>query len=429
MSFRDFRSTKAEEIQHFLSSIHVENKFSISSPGRIRISGHDLGAFSFYRTSGSIRYALTADRPGPACVIHSVIDGVAEFWRDGQSVVYGAGAAAPLSAAKSTRIRNHESLALKTVIIDSALIDQLCAKWLGRALDGPVVFAHRPFCKELQQLWDSVVWSFDKLLASDHQVDLALHGLVEYAVGLLLQRHPHNFSAYLDQREMLNEQQIKDAQKFIDDNAHLGITPADVAAHIGSSMRKLNQAFCEKLGGPPGFAIYMARMVRAHRLLSEAEGASSIIDIARQLGFVDLARFSETYKIRFDGAGNEALRRARNPEGPRSNLTPQKIDLLRHYINASLGNPITTTQLASLVGLGRQQFHTAFKEAFGISPGQYVILERLEWARWLLRNTTDNIAHIAVETGFSSQSHLTTSLRRYDGVTPKQLRESSRFRV
>lgn len=411
MSFRDFRSTNAEEIQHFLSSIHVENRYTVSSPGRIRIFGHDLDGFSYYRTSGTVRSTLACDRIGDGCVIHSVIDGAAELWRAGRPVRYGPGSAGPLSPAESTRIKTPGNLALKTIIIDSTLIDTLCAKWLGCPIDGPVTFEHRPFSKEVQQLWDAVTWSLDQLLTISSPSEIALHGLIEYAVSLLLQGHPHNFSSYLEKRETLDDEKFELATKFIEENVHLDITPADVEAHIECNSRVLHKAFCERAGGPPSLFIYMARVARKHRHSSDA---LAIADIGRESGGRNMGLHSE-----------ESLKRQDHGREP---LAQRKIELLHHHINSSLGNPVTVDQLARLVGMSRQRFSASFKQSFGVTPGQYMIVERLEWARRLLTSTSDSIAHIAIETGFSSQAHLTSVLRKYDGVTPKQLRMSSGYR-
>jgi AraC family transcriptional regulator len=57
-----------------------------------------------------------------------------------------------------------------------------------------------------------------------------------------------------------------------------------------------------------------------------------------------------------------------------------------------------------------------------ISPHQYVIKERVERAKVMLSKTDLAIADIALQLGFSSQSHLTQQFKRLTGVTPKQVR-------
>jgi AraC family transcriptional regulator len=73
-----------------------------------------------------------------------------------------------------------------------------------------------------------------------------------------------------------------------------------------------------------------------------------------------------------------------------------------------------------------QSFALCFKQSFNTTPAQYVMTERLKWARWLLDNTNTAISAIAAETGFSSQSHLTSALKRWTDQTPYALRKLSR---
>jgi AraC family transcriptional regulator len=110
----------------------------------------------------------------------------------------------------------------------------------------------------------------------------------------------------------------------------------------------------------------------------------------------------------------------------RGTLTPAKIDQLRHHVNASLGKPLTVQRLSALVGMSPQSFAPAFKLAFKTTPAQYVLAERVKWGRWLLESTDAKISAVAAETGFASQSHLTSVLKRLTGETPRELRRLSR---
>jgi AraC family transcriptional regulator len=51
--------------------------------------------------------------------------------------------------------------------------------------------------------------------------------------------------------------------------------------------------------------------------------------------------------------------------------------------------------------------------------------QRLAAARKLLTDTNQRLTDIAASTGFSSQSHLCTTMRRRLGVTPKHWRRST----
>ncbi|PSB17325.1 AraC family transcriptional regulator [Phormidesmis priestleyi ULC007] len=62
-----------------------------------------------------------------------------------------------------------------------------------------------------------------------------------------------------------------------------------------------------------------------------------------------------------------------------------------------------------------------FKQQRGITPHQYILHCRIEKAKQLFQHSELTIAEIAIRTGFCDQSHLTRSLKRITGMTPKQI--------
>jgi AraC family transcriptional regulator len=97
---------------------------------------------------------------------------------------------------------------------------------------------------------------------------------------------------------------------------------------------------------------------------------------------------------------------------------------LRDFIESSLDQDLTLETLAREAGISMYALPRAFQQHFGDTPHQYVLGRRLLRARALLANTDLPIAEIALETGFSSQSHLATAFKRCVGVTPNGYRHS-----
>lgn len=106
-------------------------------------------------------------------------------------------------------------------------------------------------------------------------------------------------------------------------------------------------------------------------------------------------------------------------------LSATRARQLQDHIDSELRRRFSVGELALLAGCDPREFHTIFRNTFGNSPAQYIIDRRLERASQLIRSTTLDITSIALDTGFSSQSHLTTALRKRRGVTPYQLRKRS----
>ncbi|WP_250126760.1 AraC family transcriptional regulator [Chroococcidiopsis sp. CCMEE 29] len=105
-------------------------------------------------------------------------------------------------------------------------------------------------------------------------------------------------------------------------------------------------------------------------------------------------------------------------------LTRTQLQQAIDYIQTHLNRDLSLAELASVISISPTYFASLFKQAMGISPHQYVIQQRVEQAKLMLSKTDLAIADIAIQVGFSSQSHLTQQFKRVTGLTPKQVRPS-----
>ena len=82
--------------------------------------------------------------------------------------------------------------------------------------------------------------------------------------------------------------------------------------------------------------------------------------------------------------------------------------------------------LAELVDLSPHHLCRSFKQATGTSPYQYILKERIERSKALLRMGNTSVAQVALSVGFSSQSHFADAFRKHTSTTPGRfLRHSS----
>ncbi len=95
------------------------------------------------------------------------------------------------------------------------------------------------------------------------------------------------------------------------------------------------------------------------------------------------------------------------------------------HIGANLKARLSLEDLSQVAGISTFHFSRVFKTHTGLSVHQYIVECRLESARALLMGTDKSISRIALEMGFSSQSHLTTAFRKRFGMTPKTYREAA----
>ncbi len=93
------------------------------------------------------------------------------------------------------------------------------------------------------------------------------------------------------------------------------------------------------------------------------------------------------------------------------------------YIHEHLSQNVKLADLATLLDMSQFHFSHLFKQSLGISPYQYLLQQRIERAKKLLKQTERSIMDIALECGFNSHSHLSKQFRQITGTTPKMYRE------
>jgi AraC family transcriptional regulator len=109
--------------------------------------------------------------------------------------------------------------------------------------------------------------------------------------------------------------------------------------------------------------------------------------------------------------------------GPEADL-PDRADLgrVRDLIEARLADDLSLEAIAGEVGVSPRSLSRAFHQHWGTTVHQYVLSRRLERAKTMLLSTDLSITSIALDTGFSSQSHLATAFRKRTGVSPREFR-------
>jgi AraC family transcriptional regulator len=99
-------------------------------------------------------------------------------------------------------------------------------------------------------------------------------------------------------------------------------------------------------------------------------------------------------------------------------LSAAKLQIIISYIQEYLNQEIRLHNLAQLVDLSEYYLCRLFKQSMGLPLHQYVIQQRLERAKQLLKRKDLSIAYIAQECGFNSHSHLGQHFKRTFGVSP-----------
>jgi AraC family transcriptional regulator len=114
--------------------------------------------------------------------------------------------------------------------------------------------------------------------------------------------------------------------------------------------------------------------------------------------------------------------RMRQIPSSRGGLSAKSARRVEEYLRENFTQKIHVAELAAVAGISPNHFILRFAKTFGMPPHRYLINLRLDFAEKLLIDGEIAIAEIAYMAGFSDQSHLATTMKRYRGKTPTELR-------
>lgn len=93
------------------------------------------------------------------------------------------------------------------------------------------------------------------------------------------------------------------------------------------------------------------------------------------------------------------------------------------YIHDNLDKDLSLHSMASAAAMSPFHFSRAFTRSQGKSPLQYVIRERMELAKLLLRTTRLPVAAVAIRVGYEDASRFGRHFRRHTGIAPGAYRQ------
>ncbi len=104
---------------------------------------------------------------------------------------------------------------------------------------------------------------------------------------------------------------------------------------------------------------------------------------------------------------------------------PQTFMKLEQALRSNLDHQWLVEEMAVMVGLGTTAFTEKVKNYTGFSPLHYLINIRIAEAIRMLKNTEKPVTDIALETGFYSSQHFSTTFKKLTGYTPRQFRNNN----
>lgn len=107
---------------------------------------------------------------------------------------------------------------------------------------------------------------------------------------------------------------------------------------------------------------------------------------------------------------------------------PAKDELLlaRDYIIEHCAEPLSIAGISELVGLSQYHLIRSFRQRFGLTPHAFQLAQRVCRGRKMLADGM-GISAVAINTGFSDQSHFHRNFKKMVAVTPKRYKNDTQY--
>jgi AraC family transcriptional regulator len=104
-------------------------------------------------------------------------------------------------------------------------------------------------------------------------------------------------------------------------------------------------------------------------------------------------------------------------------LGSARLRRIKELVHAKMEDDLSLDELAQSVGLSTAHFARMFRKSTGETPHQFVLRQRVERAKAMLRAPGARVLDVAVACGFKTQQHFAQVFCDISGVSPTQYRQ------
>jgi AraC family transcriptional regulator len=90
------------------------------------------------------------------------------------------------------------------------------------------------------------------------------------------------------------------------------------------------------------------------------------------------------------------------------------------FVRSRISEDISLADMAAVTGVSITHFSHIFKKSMGKSPHQFVLQQRVQYAKELLLSLNLRVIDIALASGFKTQQHFARIFRRMCGLSPTE---------
>ena len=107
----------------------------------------------------------------------------------------------------------------------------------------------------------------------------------------------------------------------------------------------------------------------------------------------------------------------------RGGLGSARLRRVKELVHAKMEEDLSLDEMAESVGLSTAHFARMFRKSTGETPHQFVLRQRLERAKAMLRAPATRVLDVAVACGFKTQQHFAQVFRDVCGFSPTRYRQ------
>jgi AraC family transcriptional regulator len=104
-------------------------------------------------------------------------------------------------------------------------------------------------------------------------------------------------------------------------------------------------------------------------------------------------------------------------------LGPARLRRIKELVHAKMEDDLSLDEMAQSVGLSTAHFARMFRKSTHETPHQFVLRQRVERAKAMLRAPDARVLDVAVACGFKTQQHFAQVFRDVCGVSPTEYRQ------
>lgn len=93
------------------------------------------------------------------------------------------------------------------------------------------------------------------------------------------------------------------------------------------------------------------------------------------------------------------------------------------YIRERLTEKMTLEDLTNEACMSKTSFYRYFRREIGMSPNEFILFERIKYAKQLLKNPMIQVSQAGYEAGFEDSNYFIRAFKKMEGITPKQYQQ------